>query len=94
MVPDVLSSDVSDPRELEEKGEKEVPDKKIEETWKIVTNVEDLVKPIQELEKKGFNFIQVHSSSPNEHEFITQFGRKALPHLKKKQEMATAVSRT
>lgn len=96
MVPDVLSSDVSDPRELEEKGAKEVPDKKIEETWKIVTNVEDLVKPIEDLEKEGYNYIQVHSSSPNEHDFITQFGKKALPHLKdvtqKKKEMPAVVS--
>jgi coenzyme F420-dependent glucose-6-phosphate dehydrogenase len=82
MVPDVLSSDISDPRELEEKGEKEVPDKKIEETWSIVTNVEDLIKPIQDLQKKGFNYIQVHSSSPNEMDFIHEFGKKALPHLK------------
>ena len=82
MVPKILSSDVSDPRKLEEKGDKEVPEKKIEETWKIVTNIEDLIKPIQDLEKKGYNYIQVHSSSPNEHNFIELFGTKALPHLK------------
>ncbi len=82
MVPGVLDSDISDPRKLEEKGAKEVPDKKIEETWKIVTDVEDLIKPIQELSKQGYNYIQVHSSSPNEMEFVREFGRRALPHLK------------
>jgi coenzyme F420-dependent glucose-6-phosphate dehydrogenase len=88
MVPHVLSSDTSDPRKLEEKGEKEVPDKKIEDTWSIVTNVEDLIKPIQELQRKGYNYIQVHSSSPREMEFIHEFGKKAMPHLKELRAVA------
>ncbi|MGI0090930.1 MAG: LLM class flavin-dependent oxidoreductase [Nitrososphaerales archaeon] len=82
MVPNILSSDISDPRELEEKGSKEVSDKKIEETWTIVTNVEDLINPIQDLVKKGYNYIQVHSSSPDEIEFVKQFTTRALPHLR------------
>jgi alkanesulfonate monooxygenase SsuD/methylene tetrahydromethanopterin reductase-like flavin-dependent oxidoreductase (luciferase family) len=82
LIPDILSSDISDPSKLEEKGEKEVPDKKIEETWRIVTNVEELIKPIEELHKKGYNYVQVHSSSPREMEFLHEFGKKALPHLK------------
>jgi coenzyme F420-dependent glucose-6-phosphate dehydrogenase len=82
MVPNVLSSDISDPRKLEEKGEREVSDKKIEETWKIVTNVEELIKPIEELHNKGYNYIQIHSSSPREMEFLHEFGKKVLPHLK------------
>ncbi len=82
MVKGVLSSDISDPRELEKKGATEVPDKKIEEVWSIVTNVEDLIAPIEDLVKKGYNYIQVHSSSPNEREFVKEFSQKALPHLK------------
>jgi coenzyme F420-dependent glucose-6-phosphate dehydrogenase len=82
MVPGVLSSDISDPRKLQEKGEKEVSDKEIEENWRIVTNVEDLIKPIEETVKKGYNYVQVHSSSPDEMAFLKQFTEKALPHLK------------
>jgi coenzyme F420-dependent glucose-6-phosphate dehydrogenase len=90
MVPGVLSSDTSDPRELEEKGEKQVSDQKIEDTWKIVTNVEDLIKPIEETVKQGYNYIQVHSSSPNELDFVKQFTEKALPHLKEMYTMVRA----
>lgn len=50
--------------------------------WSIVTNVEDLIAPIEDLVKKGYNYIQVHSSSPNEREFVKEFSQKALPHLK------------
>jgi hypothetical protein len=82
MVPGVLSSDISDPRILEQRGEQEVPDKKIEETWTIVTSVEDLIKPIENLVRKGYNYIQVHSSSPDELAFVKQFAQKALPNLK------------
>src|SRR5487761_105330 len=81
MVDGVLDSDVSDPRKLEEKGEKEVSDKQIEETWKIVTNIDDLIKPIEDLVKQGYNRIQVHSSSPDEFQFVKQFTENALPIL-------------
>jgi coenzyme F420-dependent glucose-6-phosphate dehydrogenase len=93
MVPKIISSDVSDPRKLEKKGETEVPVKKIEETWKIVTNVEDLINPIEELHKKGYNYVQVHSSSPNEMAFIHEFARKAMPHLKREIQQQTTTAR-
>jgi coenzyme F420-dependent glucose-6-phosphate dehydrogenase len=85
MVQNILSSDISDPRKLEEKGSREVSDKMIEETWKIVTNVEDLVRPIEDLVKTGYTHIQVHSSSPDEDKFVKQFSSRALPHLKKRE---------
>jgi coenzyme F420-dependent glucose-6-phosphate dehydrogenase len=82
MTAGVLDSDVSDPRHLEKKGEKEVSDKKIEETWTIVTSINDLIKPIEDLMRQGYNRIQVHSSSPDEFQFVEQFTENALPILK------------
>jgi coenzyme F420-dependent glucose-6-phosphate dehydrogenase len=81
MVPNLLSTDVADPRKLEKKGEEEVSDKKIEEVWKIVTDVEGLINPINDLVKKGYNYIQVHSSSPDEIGFLREFTQKVLPQL-------------
>lgn len=81
MVQSVLSSDIADPRALENKGQQEVSDKKIEDTWTIVTNVEDLINPIEKLAQDGYNYIQVHSSSPDELNFVKEFTQKALPIL-------------
>lgn len=82
MAKDVLNSNISDPRTLEHRGEEEVSDAKIREVWSIVTNVDELLKPIERSMKQGYNMIQVHSSSPDEARFIDEFTSKVLPHLK------------
>jgi G6PDH family F420-dependent oxidoreductase len=81
MVKGVLGSDVADPRKLQERGDREVTDKQIESVWSIVTDVEELIKPIEELTKEGFNIVEVHSASPDEPSFIREFTARALPHL-------------
>ena len=82
MLKGILASDLADPRKLQERGDREVSDKDIESVWSVVTDVEDLIKPIELLTREGFNMIQVHSASPDELSFIREFGRKVLPHLR------------
>ncbi|MDG6902736.1 MAG: TIGR03557 family F420-dependent LLM class oxidoreductase [Nitrososphaerota archaeon] len=81
MVKGILGSDLADPRKLQARGDKEVTDKDIESVWSIVTDVEDLIKPIEDLVQEGFNIVQVHSASPDEASFVHDFTSKALPHL-------------
>ena len=82
MVKGILGSDLADPRKLQERGDREVTDKDIESVWSVVTDVEDLIKPIELLIKEGFNVVQVHSASPDELSFIRDFTRRVLPHLR------------
>jgi len=82
MLKGILASDLADPRKLQERGDREVTDKEIESVWSIVTDVDDLVKPIGELTEEGFNVVVVHSASPDEASFIEEFGRRVLPQLK------------
>ncbi len=83
MVKGILGSDLADPRKLQKRGESEVTDKDIESVWSIVTDVEDLIKPIELLVQEGFNVVQVHSASPDEPSFVRDFTNKALPHLRR-----------
>lgn len=72
---------VSDPRELEKLvGEEEV--KRIEKTWLICTDVEAIVKSLEELMKLGFDRIYIHSSSPDEDRFLSLLGRDLLPWMR------------
>lgn len=73
--------EINDPRKLQDKAEKEVSDSKLIEASLIVTSIEDLIKPIEEYYKTGFTQVFVHSSSPNETEFIKEFCKKVLPHF-------------
>jgi coenzyme F420-dependent glucose-6-phosphate dehydrogenase len=73
--------DISDPRKLEQKAKEEVPDEKVKESTLIVTSIEDLIKPIEEYFKVGYTRVYVHSTSPNEIEFIQAFCDKILTYF-------------
>jgi coenzyme F420-dependent glucose-6-phosphate dehydrogenase len=74
---------ISDPRKLQLKALKEVPDERLKESVHIVTVIDDCIKSIEEYFKAGFTRVYVHSTSPNEIEFIRMFSNKVLPYFKK-----------
>ena len=62
--------------------QQEVSDDKLKESTLIVTSIEDLIKPIEQYFQAGFTQIYVHSTSPNELEFVQKFCTKVLPYFK------------
>ena len=81
LIEDVFDLDISDPRKLEKKAKEEVPDEKVKESTLIVTSIEDLIKPIEEYFKVGYTRVYVHSTSPDEIEFIQAFCTKVLSYF-------------
>ncbi|MDQ4056234.1 MAG: LLM class flavin-dependent oxidoreductase [Thermoproteota archaeon] len=81
LIDDIFDLDISDPRKLEQKAKEEVPDEKVKESTLIVTSIEDLIKPIEEYFKVGYTRVYVHSTSPNEIEFIQAFCDKILTYF-------------
>lgn len=82
-IENVFDSPINDPRELQEKALKEVSDEKLKESTLIVTSIEDLIKPLDEYFKAGFTQIYLHSTSPNELDFVREFCKKVLPYFAK-----------
>jgi coenzyme F420-dependent glucose-6-phosphate dehydrogenase len=80
-IPSIFSRPISDPRELDKMGETVDPARL---AGKVYTDMEHLIRKIEEYIKIGFNEIQVGSSSPDEEKFIREFGKKALPYLQEK----------
>jgi coenzyme F420-dependent glucose-6-phosphate dehydrogenase len=80
-IPNMVSKNVHDPRELDALG-RSVDDSVFESDWLITTNLEECLKAVEGYIKLGFNEIQFHSSSPNEDEFLKKFGRDILPYLR------------
>jgi len=78
---DAFDLDINDPRKLEEKAKKEVPDEKLKESTIIITSIEDCIKPIEEYFHAGFTKVYVQSTSPDEIDFIQEFGNKVLPYF-------------
>jgi coenzyme F420-dependent glucose-6-phosphate dehydrogenase len=86
LLEDAFNTILSDPRKLEQKAKKQVPDQKIKENIEIITSIEDCIKSIEEYFKVGFTKVYVHSTSPNEIEFIQEFGKKVMPYFQEKLE--------
>lgn len=80
-IPNMVSKNVHDPRELDALG-RGVDDSVFESDWLITTNLESCLKLVEGYTKLGFNEIQFHSSSPNEDGFLKKFGRDILPYLR------------
>jgi alkanesulfonate monooxygenase SsuD/methylene tetrahydromethanopterin reductase-like flavin-dependent oxidoreductase (luciferase family) len=75
----VLMAEVHDPRVLEDTARREVSDEKLKEAWHIMTSIDEATGAIEDLFKSGITKVYVHSSSPDELEFLREFTRKVLP---------------
>jgi coenzyme F420-dependent glucose-6-phosphate dehydrogenase len=73
--------DISDPRILEQKAKQEVSDDEQKKSTIIVTSIEDLISPIEKYFQAGFTKLFIHSTSPDEIEFIRLFTKKVLPYF-------------
>ena len=80
-IDDAFDTDISDPRVLEEKAKQEVSDDELKKSTIIVTSIEDLISPIEKYFQAGFTQLYVHSTSPDEIEFIRLFTKKVLPYF-------------
>ena len=83
LVKNVFNSTISDPRKLEQKAKKEVSDEQIKKAIDITTSIEDSISSIEQYFKAGFTRVYIHSTSPNEMEFLNRFSKVVLPHFLK-----------
>jgi coenzyme F420-dependent glucose-6-phosphate dehydrogenase len=83
LIKNVFNSDISDPRKLQRKAEKEVPDEKLKQAIQITTSIDDCTKSIEEYFKSGFTRVCIHSASPDEMKFIQMIGKKVMPYFNK-----------
>jgi coenzyme F420-dependent glucose-6-phosphate dehydrogenase len=81
LLKDAFNTSISDPRRLEQKAKQQVHDQQLKESIEITTSIENCIKSIEEYFKAGFTKVYVHSTSPNEIDFIREFGKKVLPYF-------------
>jgi len=80
-IEDAFNTSISDPRILEQKAQEEVSDDEQKKSTIIVTSIEDLISPIEKYFHAGFTRLYIHSTSPDEIEFIRLFAKKVLPYF-------------
>lgn len=82
LIKEVFNTDIHDPRVMEEKGEEQVSSEDVKKLVDIVTDIESTIDSIESYFKAGYTRVHVHSTSPDEMEFLEQFCTKVLPYLK------------
>jgi len=80
LIREAFTGNICDPRVIQRKGE-ELPLEAITERWVVCTDVEDCLPKIEEYIKLGFTRIEVHSSSPDQVEFVRMF-KQHIAYLK------------
>ena len=85
-IDDAFNTSISNPRILEQKAQQEVSDDEQRKSTIIVTSIDDLISPIEEYFRAGFTQIYLHSTSPDEIEFIRLFSKRVLPYFLDKWE--------
>ena len=83
-IDNAFDTDISDPRILERKAKQEVSDEEQKKSTIIVTSIDDLISPIEKYFQAGFTQLYIHSTSPDEIEFIRLFTKKVLPYFEAK----------
>ena len=77
----IFNLSLESPLKLEQKALNEVSDKKIKESIQITTSLDDIIRSIEEYFKIGYTRVYIHSTSPNEIKFITEFSREVLSYF-------------
>lgn len=74
-------NNIPDPRELD-RLRVGVDPRKL--AGNVYTDLDGLIRKIERIIGMGFTEVEIGSSSPDEEKFITEFGRHALPYLRKR----------
>lgn len=83
LIENIFNLSIENPQKLQEKAIKEVSDETIKKSIQITTSLEDIIKSIEEYFKVGYTRIYIHSTSPNEIEFVREIGKKVLSYFTK-----------
>ena len=76
----MFTTDISDPREIEERG-KSVTDKQLAEVFPIATDENEFIKRIEQYFKCGFDHAYVQINTFDDEKAIELFEKKVLPYF-------------
>jgi coenzyme F420-dependent glucose-6-phosphate dehydrogenase len=81
LIENIFNLSIENPQKLQQKAINDVSDEKIKKAIQITTSIEDIIKSIEEYFKIGYTRVYVHSTSPNEIEFVREIGKKVISYF-------------
>ncbi len=79
----VFKYQIADPREIEEYA-KLISDEQLASAKLIASKPEDYIEKVDEISKRGFNWMLFIDSSPDHEKFIKMFGEKVIPYFRER----------
>ncbi len=81
LINEMFTTDISDPREIEERG-KSISDKELAEVFPIATDENEFIKRIEQYFKCGFDHAYLMINTFDDEKAFSLFERKVLPYFK------------
>jgi coenzyme F420-dependent glucose-6-phosphate dehydrogenase len=81
LIKNIFNLSIESPLKLQQKAIKDVSDETIKKSIQITTSIEDIIKSIEEYFKVGYTRVYIHSTSPNEIDFVREIGKKILSYF-------------
>ena len=81
LIENIFNLSIENPQKLQQKAINDVSDEKIKKSIQITTSIEDIIKSIEEFFEVGYTRVYIHSTSPNEIEFVREIGKKVLSYF-------------
>jgi coenzyme F420-dependent glucose-6-phosphate dehydrogenase len=80
-IKNIFNLSIENPQKLQQKAINDVSDEKIKKSIQITTSIEDIIKSIEEYFKVGYTRVYIHSTNPNEIEFVREIGKKVISYF-------------
>lgn len=74
---------ISDPQEIQQRAEREIPIEKVYGDWPVSTESTAHLKVINELFDSGVTIVNIHSGQADQARVIDFYGKEVMPHLKR-----------
>jgi len=75
-----FDQEIPDPRDIEAEGQK-MPLEEMTDTWLVTTDPEDVRAELEACDEAGFDEVEIHSASPDQHSFVEMMAEEVLDHF-------------
>jgi alkanesulfonate monooxygenase SsuD/methylene tetrahydromethanopterin reductase-like flavin-dependent oxidoreductase (luciferase family) len=79
----MFNTSISDPREIEKRGNEKVTDKQLAEVYPIATSEDELIRRIEEYLSCGFDHVYVQLNTFDDEGAIELFRTRVLPYFRR-----------
>jgi coenzyme F420-dependent glucose-6-phosphate dehydrogenase len=83
LLDEIFNTGISDPREIEKRGNEKISDKQLAEVYPIATNEDEFIRRIEEYFNCGFDHVYIQLNAFDDESAMELFRTRVLPYFKR-----------